>query len=63
MAAGGDGMLASIAGPVVDAGGTLGIVPSGRGNDFARMLGLVGARAEARPWRGRCWSRSPPPST
>ncbi|QIK68696.1 diacylglycerol kinase family lipid kinase [Nocardioides sp. HDW12B] len=46
VAAGGDGMLASVAGPVVDAGGTLGIVPSGRGNDFARMLGLVGTRAE-----------------
>lgn len=46
VAAGGDGMLASVAGPVVDAGGTLGIVPSGRGNDFARMLGLAGADAE-----------------
>ncbi len=46
VAAGGDGMLASVAGPVVDAGGTLGIVPSGRGNDFARMLGIVGASAE-----------------
>ena len=46
VAAGGDGMLASVAGPVVDAGGTLGIVPSGRGNDFARMLGLVGPDAE-----------------
>jgi YegS/Rv2252/BmrU family lipid kinase len=40
VAAGGDGMLASIAGAVVAAGGVLGIVPSGRGNDFARMLGL-----------------------
>ncbi len=42
VAAGGDGMLASLAGTVVDAGGTLGIVPSGRGNDFARMLRLPG---------------------
>jgi diacylglycerol kinase (ATP) len=40
VAAGGDGMLASVAGPVVDGGGVLGIVPGGRGNDFARMLGI-----------------------
>jgi YegS/Rv2252/BmrU family lipid kinase len=40
VAAGGDGMLASIAGAVVEADGVLGIVPSGRGNDFARMLQL-----------------------
>jgi diacylglycerol kinase (ATP) len=37
---GGDGMLSSIAGEVAHLGGTLGIVPAGRGNDFARMLGL-----------------------
>lgn len=37
---GGDGMLSSIAGEVASLGGTLGIVPAGRGNDFARMLGL-----------------------
>lgn len=37
---GGDGMLSSIAGQVSALGGTLGIVPAGRGNDFARMLGL-----------------------
>lgn len=37
---GGDGMLSSIAGEVSRQGGTLGIVPAGRGNDFARMLGL-----------------------
>ncbi len=40
VAAGGDGMLASLGGAVVAAGGDLGIVPAGRGNDFARMLGL-----------------------
>lgn len=40
VAVGGDGMVASIAGGMVAAGGTLGIVPSGRGNDFARQLGL-----------------------
>lgn len=40
---GGDGMLAALAGPMADlctAGGTLGIIPAGRGNDFARMLGV-----------------------
>jgi YegS/Rv2252/BmrU family lipid kinase len=41
VAVGGDGMLSSVAGAVVAAGGVLGIVPSGRGNDFARMLGLA----------------------
>jgi diacylglycerol kinase (ATP) len=40
VAVGGDGMLASLAGAVVEAGGLLGIVPSGRGNDFARQLEL-----------------------
>lgn len=37
---GGDGMLSSLAGRVHASGGTLGIVPAGRGNDFVRMLGL-----------------------
>ena len=37
---GGDGMLSSVAGPVSAGGGTLGVLPAGRGNDFARMLGL-----------------------
>jgi diacylglycerol kinase (ATP) len=37
---GGDGMLSSLAGLVSTASGTLGVVPAGRGNDFARMLGL-----------------------
>jgi YegS/Rv2252/BmrU family lipid kinase len=40
VAVGGDGMVASLAGAVVEAGGVLGIVPSGRGNDFARQLGI-----------------------
>ncbi len=35
---GGDGMLSSVCGAVVDAGGELAIIPAGRGNDFARML-------------------------
>jgi len=37
---GGDGMLSSVAGVVSRLDGTLGIVPAGRGNDFARQLGL-----------------------
>jgi YegS/Rv2252/BmrU family lipid kinase len=37
---GGDGMLSSLAGLVAKARGTLAVVPAGRGNDFARMLGL-----------------------
>ncbi len=37
---GGDGMLSSLAGLVCAAGGTLAILPAGRGNDFARMLDL-----------------------
>jgi diacylglycerol kinase (ATP) len=43
---GGDGMLSSLAGLVAAAGGTLGVVPAGRGNDFARMLGLPSEPAE-----------------
>jgi diacylglycerol kinase family enzyme len=43
---GGDGMLSSLAGLVSAAGGTLGVVPAGRGNDFARMLGLPSAPAD-----------------
>ncbi len=37
---GGDGMLSSLAGSVHAVGGTLAVIPAGRGNDFARMLGL-----------------------
>jgi diacylglycerol kinase (ATP) len=40
VAVGGDGMLASLAGTVAAASGLLGIVPAGRGNDFARQLGI-----------------------
>jgi diacylglycerol kinase (ATP) len=43
VAVGGDGMLSSVAEAVVGAQGILGILPCGRGNDFARMLGLSGA--------------------
>ena len=41
VAVGGDGMIASIAGAVVQHDAVLGIVPSGRGNDFARHLGIA----------------------
>ncbi len=41
VAVGGDGMVSSVAGAVAGAGGVLGIVPSGRGDDFARMLGIA----------------------
>lgn len=43
VAVGGDGMLSSIAEALVGAQGILGILPCGRGNDFARMLGLSAA--------------------
>lgn len=43
---GGDGMLSSVVGLVAHLGGTLGIVPAGRGNDFARMLGLPTSPAQ-----------------
>lgn len=37
---GGDGMLSSVAGAVAAHDGVLAVVPAGRGNDFARMLGV-----------------------
>ncbi|MBZ5735455.1 diacylglycerol kinase family lipid kinase [Nocardioides sp. TRM66260-LWL] len=40
VSAGGDGMLSHVVGPAARAGATLGLLPAGRGNDFARMLGL-----------------------
>jgi diacylglycerol kinase (ATP) len=47
VAVGGDGMVASLAGTIVESGGLLGIIPSGRGNDFARQLGLSADPDEA----------------
>jgi diacylglycerol kinase family enzyme len=41
VAVGGDAMICHLAGTVAGLGGTLGVVPAGRGNDFARMLGVV----------------------
>lgn len=47
VAVGGDGLVGTLAGAVSSAGGVLGIIPAGRGNDFARMLGLPRRPAEA----------------
>jgi YegS/Rv2252/BmrU family lipid kinase len=46
LAVGGDGLAGCVAGAVVEAGGVLGLVPAGRGNDFARQLGLPTDPAE-----------------
>lgn len=46
VAVGGDGMVSSVAGQVSRLDGILGLVPAGRGNDFARMLELSAAPAE-----------------
>lgn len=40
VAIGGDGLVRCIAGALRDAPAALGIVPGGRGNDFARVLGI-----------------------
>ncbi|WP_279538842.1 YegS/Rv2252/BmrU family lipid kinase [Allobranchiibius sp. GilTou38] len=40
VAVGGDGMVSSVAAAAVRHGVTLGIAPAGRGNDFARQLGI-----------------------
>ncbi len=40
VAVGGDGMAGSLAGPVSAAGGTYGLIPAGRGNDLATVLGV-----------------------
>lgn len=46
VAVGGDGLVRDVAGGVVDAGGVLGVVPGGRGNDLARALALPSSAAE-----------------
>jgi diacylglycerol kinase (ATP) len=40
VAMGGDGMVGALAAAVAAAEGVMGIIPAGRGNDFARMLGV-----------------------
>jgi len=47
VAVGGDGMAGALAGAVAAADGTYGIIPAGRGNDFALALGLPGDPAAA----------------
>jgi YegS/Rv2252/BmrU family lipid kinase len=47
VAVGGDGTVGRLAAVVADAGGVLGIVRAGRGNDFARMLGIPARPARA----------------
>jgi diacylglycerol kinase (ATP) len=47
VAVGGDGMAGALAGTVAGADGTFGIIPAGRGNDFALALGLPGSPAAA----------------
>src|SRR5262249_53548292 len=47
VAVGGDGLVGTLAGAVAAEGGVLGIIPVGRGNDFARMLGIPFRPADA----------------
>jgi diacylglycerol kinase (ATP) len=49
VAVGGDGLLGAVAGALAGTEGVMGIVPAGRGNDFARELGVpLEAEAAAR---------------
>jgi YegS/Rv2252/BmrU family lipid kinase len=43
----GDGLIGQIGGALAGTGATMGIVPGGRGNDFARVLGISDQPAEA----------------
>jgi YegS/Rv2252/BmrU family lipid kinase len=47
VAIGGDGIVGTLAEALADSEGSLAIVPAGRGNDFARVLGLPKDPAEA----------------
>jgi YegS/Rv2252/BmrU family lipid kinase len=40
VAFGGDGLVAAVAGAVIETDAVIGVLPGGRGNDFARCLGL-----------------------
>src|SRR3954451_18622770 len=42
IAAGGDGMVGGLAGALAGTDAVLGVLPAGRGNDFARQLALPG---------------------
>src|SRR4051794_13505525 len=46
-AMGGDGVVGAVAGELRDGAGLLGVIPGGRGNDFARKLGIAEDPAEA----------------
>lgn len=46
LAVGGDGIVGGIGGALSGTGAVLGLVPAGRGNDFARALGLPSGPAE-----------------
>ena len=43
----GDGLIGQIGGALAESGATMGVVPGGRGNDFARVLGIPTEPAEA----------------
>jgi YegS/Rv2252/BmrU family lipid kinase len=47
VAIGGDGLVGTLAGALMNTKSPLGIVPGGRGNDFARVLGIPPAVPEA----------------
>ncbi len=47
VALGGDGLLRPLAGALKNSEGSLAVVPCGRGNDFARVLGVPTEPAEA----------------
>jgi len=47
VAIGGDGLVGTLAGAICGTDTELGIVPAGRGNDFARVLGIPTEPAEA----------------
>ena len=40
VAMGGDGLVGRVAGAVAESGGTMGVLPGGRGNDFCRAVGI-----------------------
>jgi YegS/Rv2252/BmrU family lipid kinase len=43
----GDGLIGQIGGALAESGATMGIVPGGRGNDFARVIGIPNDPAES----------------